>query len=221
MSASLWLVLALAVVPVLLVATTSFAKLSIVFAMLKNALGLGSVPEAAVIGVLAAVLSTYVMLPVGRDMARELAPLAPRLSLVSLEAPLAGDSGRALLEAFERGREPLRAFLERNAGPAERALFVEYARRGLRDADRGSVQDRDLLVVLPAFFVTELKEALQLGFMLLLPFLVLDLVVATILTTLGMQALSPNTVALPFKLLLFLSVDGLRALIDALVAGYA
>jgi type III secretion protein R len=217
-SGSLWLVLALAVVPLALLASTSFAKLSIVFAMLKNALGLGGVPEAAVISVLAAVLSVYVMLPVGRDMAREIAPLAPRLSL---DAPLAGDSGRAVLEALERGREPLRAFLERNAGAAERGLFLEYARRGLRDADRGTVQERDLLVVLPAFFVTELKEALQLGFMLLLPFLVLDLVVATILTALGMQALSPSTVALPFKLLLFLSVDGLRALIDALVVGYA
>jgi type III secretion protein R len=217
-SPSLWVVLVLAVLPLVLIATTSFAKLAIVLAMLRNALGVAGVPESAVIAALAALLSVYVMLPVGREMAREVAPFAPRLNV---EAPLSGDSGQALFGAFERASEPLRAFLERNSGKPERALFIEYARRGLSDADRAGVQERDLWVVLPAFFVTELREAFQLGFMLLLPFLVLDLVIATILSALGMQALSPSTIALPFKLLLFLSVDGFRALIDALVRGYA
>jgi len=210
-------VVAVSLLPFVLMVSTSFAKLAVVLAMLRNALGVGGVPEGAVIGVLAALLSVYVMLPVGREMLVAGAPLAPR---IDLGAPLAGDSGRALSQLATRSAEPLRAFLERNSGAAERGLFLEFARRGLSGDARESVQDRDLLVVLPAFFVTELKEAFQIGFLLLLPFLVLDLVVATILASLGMQALSPNTVALPFKLLLFLSVDGFRTLLDALVRGY-
>lgn len=217
MPETLLVVLVVSIVPLALIATTSFAKLGIVLAMLRNALGVGAVPDAAVLTVLAAVLSVYVMLPVGREMARVSAPLAPR---ISLSAPLVGDSGKAALEGLARASEPLRAFLDRNAGRPERALFLELGRRGLPAGAETTVREQDLLVVLPAFFVTELKEAFEIGFLLLLPFLVLDLVIATILASLGMHALAPSTIALPFKLLLFLSLDGFRTLIDALVAGY-
>jgi type III secretion protein R len=212
------LVVALSLLPFLLMVSTSFAKLAVVLAMLRNALGIGGVPEGAVIGVLAALLSAYVMLPVGREMLRESAPLAPR---IDLKAPFAGESGTALTTLASRAAEPLRAFLERNSSGSERTLFLGIARRGLPENERESVREQDLLVVLPAFFVTELAEAFQIGFLLLLPFVVLDLVIATVLASLGMQTLTPSTVALPFKLLLFLSVDGFRTLIDALVAGYA
>ena len=217
MSETVVWVVAISLLPFVLMVSTSFAKLAVVLAMLRNALGVGGVPEGAVIDVLAALLSVYVMLPVGREMVAVGAPLAPR---IDMQAPWAGDSGRALSQLATRGAEPLRAFLERNSGGGERGLFLEFARRGLVGEARESVQERDLLVVLPAFFVTELKEAFQIGFLLLLPFLVLDLVVATILASLGMQAVSATTVALPFKLLLFLSVDGFRTLLDALVRGY-
>jgi type III secretion protein R len=211
-------VVALSLLPFVLMVSTSFAKLAIVFAMLRNALGISGVPEGAVIGALAAVLSVYVMLPVGRDMLRETAPLS---ASVNWSAPFSGDGLKTTAELAKRAAEPLRAFLSRNSSASERGLFLGIARRGLPDNERETVQDQDLLVVLPAFFVTELAEAFQIGFLLLLPFIVLDLVIATILTALGMQALTPSTVALPFKLLLFLSVDGFRTLIDALVAGYA
>jgi type III secretion protein R len=211
-------VVALSLLPFVLMVSTSFAKLAVVLAMLRNALGISGVPEGAVIGVFAALLSAYVMLPVGRDMLRETAPLA---ASVNWSAPLSsGDGWKKVAELATRAASPLRAFLERNSSASERALFLGIARRGLPANERESVQERDLLVVLPAFFVTELAEAFQIGFLLLLPFLVLDIVIATILTSLGMQALTPSTVALPFKLLLFLSVDGFRTLIDALVAGY-
>jgi type III secretion protein R len=211
-------VVALSLLPFVLMVSTSFAKLAIVLAMLRNALGIGGVPEGAVIGVLAALLSAYVMLPVGRDMLRETAPIA---ASVNWSAPLAGDGLKNATEFAKRAASPLRAFLARNSSAGERSLFLGIARRGLPANEREAVQEQDLLVVLPAFFVTELAEAFQIGFLLLLPFLVLDIVIATILTSLGMQALTPSTVALPFKLLLFLSVDGFRTLIDALVAGYS
>ncbi len=218
MSETVVLVLALSLLPFVLIVTTSFAKLAVVFAMLRNALGISGVPEGAVVGVLAALLSAYVMLPVGREMVRASAPLLPN---IDLRTPFAGESGKTLGVVWERSREPLRAFLDRNSGAAERGLFLELARRGLPAAERETVSERELLVVLPSFFVTELKEAFQIGFLLLLPFLVLDLVVATILGAVGMHAVTPSTVALPFKLLLFVSVDGFRTLIDALVRGYA
>jgi type III secretion protein R len=216
-SDTILLLVVLGLLPFVLLATTSFAKLSIVLGMLRNALGAGQVPSGGVVVVLAAILTGYVMLPVARAVIDASAPYMQR---VDSRAPFAADSGRALLAALEHGKEPVRAFLERNAGRAEQQLFLELLKRRMPEAEQAGVRERDFGVVLPAFFVTELKEALQLGFLLLLPFLVLDLVVASILASLGMQALPPGSVALPFKLLLFVTVDGFRTLVDALVAGY-
>jgi type III secretion protein R len=212
------MVVVLGVLPFLLLATTSFAKLSIVLGLLRNALGAGDLPSGAVVTVLAALLSGYVMLPVARAVGSATAPYMMQLDA---HAPLSGASGSALLAALKSGEEPVRAFLERNSGAAERGMFGELLKQRLPESDRAEVRESELAVVLPAFFVTELKEALQLGFLLLLPFLVLDLVVATILTSLGMQALPASTVALPFKLLLFVSIDGFRTLAQTLVAGYS
>ena len=208
---------ALALLPFVLLATTSFVKLSIVFSVLRNALGTGQVPSGAVIGVLAAILSGFVMLPVARDVASAVAPYAAKIDLA---APWVGESKGAVINSIDRGIEPWRRFLDRNAGKSERALFVDLLRRALPESERASVTGAELGVVVPAFFVSELAEALQIAFLVLLPFLVVDLVIASILTALGMQAVSPAVVALPFKLLLFVSADGFRALIEALVAGY-
>ncbi len=210
--------LVLGLLPFLLIATTSFAKLSIVFSVLRNALGTGQVPSGMVITVLAAILTAYLMTPVARDMATASAPYALH---VDWQAPLAPESRAALFDVFEHGTEPLRKFLARNAGRSELSFFVTLARRARPEAERKDVSDQDLMVVLPAFFITELKEAFEIAFLVLVPFLVLDLVIATILTSLGMQTLSPAAVALPFKLLLFVTIDGFRALSEALLAGYS
>ncbi|HEX7478222.1 MAG TPA: EscR/YscR/HrcR family type III secretion system export apparatus protein [Polyangiales bacterium] len=207
----------LGLLPFVLLATTSFAKLSIVFSVLRNALGTGQVPSGMVVTVLSAILTAYVMAPVAREMATASAPYAPR---IDLRTPFAGDSGKALAEVFDHGKEPLRRFLEHNAGRGEVALFFDLAKRAQPEAKTQDLTDKDLHIVLPAFFITELKEAFEIAFLLLVPFLVIDLVVASILAALGMQALAPAAVALPFKLLLFVSIDGFRALIEALVAGY-
>jgi type III secretion protein R len=216
-SASVLWGLGLLAVPLLLLATTSFMKLSIVLSLLRNALGTGQVPSGMVVTVLALILTWFVMLPVQREVA---ALASPRLATVDFGAPLSGASRVAVGEIFDQGREPLRKFLDRNAGKAERAFFADLARRGRPEAERAEVGPTDFEVVLPAFFFTELAEALQIAFLLLLPFLVVDLVVTSILTSLGMQALSAAAVSMPFKLLLFVSVDGLRTLSEALLAGY-
>jgi type III secretion protein R len=209
--------LAFALLPLLLLATTSFVKLSIVFSVLRNALGAGDVPSGTVVAVLSIILSGFVMLPVARDVVSAVAPLVSRIDPA---APASGDSKSALTLALERGAEPWRLFLDRNAGASERTLFIDLLRKALPESERASVTGAELGVVVPAFFVTELAEAFQIAFLVLLPFLVVDLVIASVLTALGMQAVSPAVVALPFKLLLFVSADGFRALIEALVAGY-
>ena len=217
-SDTLLLVALLGLLPFVLLATTSFAKLSIVLGILRNALGAGQLPSGGVVVVLAALLTGYIMLPVARAVS---AASAPYWSRIDSHAPLAADSGKALLSALEQGKEPVREFLAHNAGAAELELFFELLKQRLPEAERGALTQRDFGVVLPAFFITELKEALQLGFLLLLPFLVLDLVIASILASLGMQTLPASSVALPFKLLLFVTVDGFRTLAETLVAGYS
>ncbi|MET0390703.1 MAG: EscR/YscR/HrcR family type III secretion system export apparatus protein [Polyangiales bacterium] len=217
MSETTLAVVLLGLVPFALLATTSFAKLSIVIGLLRSAFGPGELPPSAVVIVLAALLTGYVMLPVAQAVS---VAAAPQLARVDPQKPLSGESGRSLWAALDSGKEPLRSFLDRNAGAAERGTFAALLKQRLPEPQQAEVDEHALAVVLPAFFVTELKEALQLGFLLLLPFFVLDVVVASMLTALGMHGLPVATVALPFKLLLFVSVDGFRTLVDALVGGY-
>jgi type III secretion protein R len=193
--------LALALVPLALVTLTAFAKMAVVFSALRNAIGAPDVPSATVITALALALTVFVMAPVAESVSTRL------LAKTATAADVSG-----LLDA---AKEPIRSFLARNAGRAETDLFVSLAR------ERGaSASADDFRVVWASFAITELKRAFQLGFFLFLPFLVLDLVVANVLLALGMHGLTPSSVALPFKLLLFVSVDGFMLVSRALVLGY-
>ena len=208
--------LLLGAIPLIFVTTTSFVKISVVFSVLRNALGTGQIPSGTVITALSLILTLYVMAPVGAAMMEAAAPSA---TAIDPSAPLAHPSD--LLTTIRAGIEPLRAFLIHNAGERERGLFLELARDARPDAQRADVEANDLLVVAPAFIVTELAEAFQLGFLIYLPFLVVDLVIANVLVALGLTSLSPTQVSLPFKLLLFVLVDGWYLLARALVLGYA
>lgn len=208
---------ALTLLPFLFMVATSFVKLSVVFSILRNALGTGQVPSGVIITALSAILTLYVMAPVGQEIA---AVTAPAVERIDRDDPLRGDSADALFEAIDLGKEPLREFLKRNAGDHERRLFYELALQSRDPDQRGDVTPDDLLVVLPAFLITELAEAFQIGFLVFIPFLVIDMVVSNVLLALGMHMLSPTTVSLPFKLLLFVLVDGWYLLVRALVLGY-
>jgi type III secretion protein R len=205
---------ALSLLPLLLMTATSFAKIAVVLSLLRNAFGVQDVPSGAIVTALAAILSVYVMAPVADDMLQRAAPASAR---IDYDDPLAGESKTAVYEALSLGAAPLSAFLVRNSGAAERALFVELTRKA-RPADAPKADS--LIVALPAFLITELKEAFQVGLLVLLPFVVIDLVVASILVALGMSMLAPGVIALPAKLLLFVLIDGWYVLSQALVAGY-
>lgn len=207
----------LAVVPLLFLATTSFVKLSFVFSILRNALGTAQIPSAMVITVLAVILTCYVMAPVADKMYQA---SAQSLTEIDLDRPTAKNSIDAITKSISSAKEPLRKFMKRNAAQQELKLFVSLAQRSRAKDLSDQVTTNDFLVVLSAFFFTELKEAFQIGFLVFIPFLVIDLVVANILLALGMHMLSPVAVSMPFKLLLFVLVDGFTLLTRALVLGY-
>jgi type III secretion protein R len=197
----------LALAPAALVMLTSFLKIVVVLSIARSALGAPQVPPNTAVTGLALVLTFLVMAPVG-ERAFALAAPAPR------EAGLAGSAAR-----LARAAEPLREFLARFARPDDRAAFVDVARR-LRGAGAAPPDERELAVLAPAFVVSELRRAFTIGFVVFVPFLVVDLVVANVLLALGLTQLSPTSVALPFKLLLFVAVDGWRLLARSLALSY-
>jgi type III secretion protein R len=127
---------------------------------------------------------------------------------------------QSLTSAADKAKEPLREFLLRHASPRELSVFHSLALRMRTEAERASISERDFLVLVPAFLASELRRAFEIGFLLFLPFLVIDLVVANLLLALGMNMLSPSAVSLPFKLLLFVLADGWQLLMRGLIEGY-
>lgn len=215
------LIIALALftlLPFVLMMTTSYVKLVVVFHILRNALGTQQVPPNAVIAGLALVLTVYVMSPTIEECRARAGPL---LALESEEELLSRQSADLLLQTVEAVKEPLRGFVKRNAAPDNVEMFLDLARkRASSDEAAERISADDFLVLVPAFVVTELTEAFLIGFVLFLPFLVIELTVSNVLLSLGMHMLSPTQVSLPFKLLLFVAVSGWQLLAHGLVMGY-
>jgi type III secretion protein R len=203
---------AVALVPFAFMAVTAFLKISTVLQIVRGAIGAQNIPSNTVITVLSVALTLVAMAPVGSRIAERAQPLLGETERPPVE--LAGEAMRAV-------SEPVRDFLTDNVSPREQARFLELARGTRPEPERQAVSANDFVVLVPAFMVTELVEAFALGFAVYLPFLVIDLVVANVLLSLGMQMMSPTQVSLPFKLLLFVAVDGWGLLAQALITGYA
>ena len=208
-SSALVAVIVLALAPFVGVMVTSFTKIVVVLSLLRNALGLQQVPPNVVLNGMALVLTVYVMYPVGLAMADRMQGMDN-----------IGANTKNMLAAADAAKEPLRDFLIKHSHPRERAFFLKTAQRGLTPEQVAKLGERDFIVVVPAFTVSELGTAFQIGFLIFLPFLVIDLVVSNILMAMGMMMLSPTTVSLPFKLLLFVLVDGWVKLSHGLVLSY-
>ncbi len=208
-SSALLTVVILALAPFVAVMVTSFTKLVVVFSLLRNALGLQQVPPNVVLNGLALVLSIYVMYPVGTQMGERLQGVGD-----------IGGSTQNMLRAADTAKEPLREFLLKHSRPVERAFFLKTARKALPPNQAATLSERDFLVVVPAFTVSELSVAFEIGFLIFLPFLVIDLVISNVLMAMGMMMLSPTTVSMPFKLLLFVLIDGWVKLTHGLILTY-
>jgi type III secretion protein R len=200
------LIAVLALAPAALVMLTSFLKITVVLSIARSALGAPQVPPSSAVTGLALVLTLAVMAPVG-ERALELA------------RTVRGDGIAATAARLEAAADPVRTFLARFARPEDRAVFLDVARR-LRAATGAPTGERDLAVLAPAFVVSELRRAFTIGFLVFVPFLAVDLVVANVLLALGLTQLSPTSVALPFKLLLFVAVDGWKLLARSLALSY-
>jgi type III secretion protein R len=209
------LVVALALVsliPFAFMTVTAFVKIATVLQIVRSAIGAQNVPSGTVIMALAGALTLIAMAPVGDKIMVRLSPL--------LTGKDGADTVALVRDGVEAVRAPMRDFLVANASPTERARFVDVARGARPPSERADVHDDDLAVVVPAFVVTELGEAFAVGFLIYLPFLVIDLVISNVLLALGMQMMSPTQVSLPFKLLLFVAIDGWGLLAQSLVTGY-
>lgn len=208
---------ALTLVPFALMLMTSFVKISVVLSIVRSAIGTQQIPPTQVITGLAVVLTIYIMAPVGLEVYRINEDIMKR---ESNQGVVSGATADLLIRAVEKGQEPMRAFLIKHSHLKDRDMFYKLAWRMRKPIDRENLSDRDWLVLIPSFVVSELSEAFQIGFVLFVPFLVVDIVVSNILMALGMQMLSPTTISLPFKLLLFVMVDGWYLLTKGLVVGY-
>jgi len=191
-------------IPAIMLMMTGFTRIIIVMSLLRQALGTQTTPPNQVLIGLSLFLTMFVMGPV-IDQVHADAYLPYTQQKISLE------------EAVARGEKPLKAFMLKQVRDPDLALFVKLARYdGARNA-----AELPLRIIVPAFVTSELKTAFQIGFMIFIPFLIIDMVVASVLMSMGMMMVSPVLVALPFKLMLFVLADGWNLLVSSLVASFA
>ncbi|MBS0056543.1 type III secretion system export apparatus subunit SctR [Yersinia sp. Marseille-Q3913] len=199
----------LSLLPLLVVMGTSFLKLSIVFSLLRNALGVQQVPPNIAIYGLALVLTIFIMAPVGLDVHARLQ-----------DEPLPNDIGALLKHIDEHALGPYRDFLQRNTDAEQVTFFNDIVQTKWPERFRDTVKPSSLLILMPAFTLSQLTEAFKIGLLLYLPFVAIDLIVSNILLAMGMMMVSPITISLPFKLLIFILVNGWGLLMGQLVGSY-
>jgi type III secretion protein R len=205
------LIIAFGVAPFVALMVTSYTKLVIVFGLLRTALGLQQTPPNMVLNGIAIILSIYIMAPVGMDASD------------ALRGRTFGAKGEGLndiMAVVDAAKAPIKEFLIKHTRERERQFFVQSASSIWPKARAEKLQSDDLLVLIPSFTLSELTRAFQIGFIIYMVFVVVDLIVATILLALGMSMIAPTTISLPFKLLLFVMLDGWTRLVHGLVLSY-
>jgi type III secretion protein R len=207
----------LALVPFVGMMVTSFVKIAVVLSITRQAIGMQQAPPTTVITGMAIILTVYVMQPVGLQIYNRVDKL---IAIQRGGDVLAKENVDIIVDALKLSKEPIKAFLIKNSTEKDRQMFFRTAYRMRAVEDRASLAQDDLIILTPAFIISELSKAFQIGFIIFIPFLVIDMVVSNILMALGMQMLSPTTISLPFKILLFVLVDGWYLITKGLVLGY-
>ncbi|MCR8697288.1 flagellar type III secretion system pore protein FliP [Campylobacter sp. LMG 7929] len=193
----------LALAPTIVFVMTSFLRLVVVFSFLRTALGTQTMPPNTILVTLALILTFFIMEPVATKSYNE-----------GIKPYIAEQIGYE--EAFAKGVKPFKDFMLKNTREKDLALF--YRIRNLENPK--TIDDVPLIVLVPAFMISELKTAFEIGFLLFLPFLVIDMVVSSVLMAMGMMMLPPVMISMPFKLLIFVLVDGWNLLIQNLVKSF-
>ena len=194
----------LSFIPAALVIMTSFTRIAIVFHFLRQAIGTAEMPSNQMLVGLTLFLTAFIM-----------APVADRINEVAVQPAISGKID--VTEALKAGAPPLRTFMLKQTRQADLALFVELAK-----IPRPSTPDElPMRVVIPAYAISELKTGFQMGFFLFIPFLLIDLIVSTTLLSMGMMQLPPAMISLPFKVLLFVMIDGWNLIVGSVVRSFA
>ena len=197
------LIVAFGVAPFVALMVTSYTKLVIVFGLLRTALGLQQTPPNMVLNGIAIVLTVYIMAPVGMDVSD---------ALRNRQFGAKGEGLNDIMAVIDAAKAPVKEFLQKHTQERERQFFLKSA---------SNIWPRERAEKLvPSFTLSELTRAFQIGFIIYLVFVVVDLIVATVLLALGMSMIAPTTISLPFKLLLFVMLDGWTRLVHGLVLSY-
>jgi flagellar biosynthetic protein FliP len=200
---TLLLLTSLTFLPAMLLMMTSFTRIIIVLSLLRHALGTQTTPPNQILIGLALFLTLFVMAPVGDKI------------YTDAYQPLA-ENKITFTQALDRGAVPLRAFMLKQVREGDLALFTKVANQ----PQPATADDVPMRVLIPAFVTSELKTAFQIGFIIFIPFLIIDMVVASVLMSMGMMMMSPVMVSLPFKIMLFVLVDGWNLVVASLVASF-
>jgi len=193
----------LSLAPALMIMVTSFARIVIVLSFLRQAMGTQQMPPNQLLIGLSLFLTFFIM-----------APVFHQVNSNALQPYISGEMGQE--EALETGMKPIRRFMLAQTREKDLALFVKLSRANKPE----SINDVGTHVVIPAFIISELKTAFQIGFLIYVPFLVLDMVIASVLMSMGMLMLPPIMISLPFKLMLFVLVDGWYLVVGSLVRSF-
>ena len=211
----IWLIIlsaGLGLLPLFLMMTTSYVKIVVVFLLVRNALGVQQIPPQMVINGLAMILTVFIMAPVGSDTLKLLEK--EQTTIESMEPA-------QIVDLAERISPPLKNFLLKNTDERVSNMFVGTAQRIWPEHMRAEVKKDNWSVLIPSFTITELTKAFQIGFVLYLAFIAIDLIISNILLAMGMMMVSPTTISLPFKLLLFVTLDGWLKVTQGLLLSYS
>lgn len=200
---------ALSLLPLLVIIGTSFLKIAIVLSLLRNALGIQQVPPNMAIYGMALILTMFIMTPVAYQISNNLQ-----------QAPLTLESENLFDRLDQEALSPYRAFLSGHTDARQVTFFSQSATQYWPESVRNAVPEDSLFIMLPAFMVSQLIESFKIGLLLYLPFIAIDLIVSNILLAMGMMMVSPMTISLPFKLLVFIMVGGWERLLTQLVLSY-
>jgi len=204
--------------PFIVMILTSFLKIVIVLSLLRSALGVQQAPPNQIINGVAFMLSIFVMYPTGVKMYE-----AAYKTINEVKAPsslISADSSTYIIKVAGDATEPMREFLRRNSSVAHQALFYRMAYRVLPEDYRPTLKPNDIIILVPAYITSQLKDAFEIGVLIYIPFFVIDLVTSNILLAMGMMMLSPVTISMPLKLFLLVMLDGWTLLIQGLVSTF-
>lgn len=203
----------MSLLPFVAMVATSYLKIVVVISLIRNALGVQSIPPNMVVNALALILSFYIMAPV----VQEGYEIFQAESAKNREVPAQYETA-----IIAKSAEPMRDWLIKQTDDRSRAFFVSTAEQlwAREDEDHAVVDPDSFFILIPSFCVSELTKAFQIGFLVYLPFIAIDIIISNILLAMGMMMVSPVTISLPFKLLLFVMVNGWTLLIQGLIRGY-